>query len=182
MGLAAILSQLPLSESITDYAIKTNINGYTNAYSINDLIPYQGDDGKISVNLYNGIVESWAERQTLNNVAVPIDTATAIMKAGSNDFTDSLAQKEYFDCNASVRIVVFSHTHAAKLVASENFAGKKVIYANSGSWRDNAPDYQLNTYIIITPSSDTSGAVKVCLYKYSGNGASELLQQEEIKN
>jgi hypothetical protein len=59
-------------------------------------------------------------------VAVPLDVMTALMNAGSNDFTDSLAQTEYFDGGSTARIVVFGHTHAAKITTSENSAGEKV--------------------------------------------------------
>jgi len=179
MNWAAILAQLPITESLSDDVIKTNFDDYTDTYSIDDLIPYQDEDGKISVDLYSGIVENWAERQTLNNVNVLIDTETAIMNAGSNDFTDSLPQTEYFDSGSSARIVIFGHTHAAKIDTTENTNGEKVIYANSGSWRDNATDYPLNTYIVITSDA---GITKVNIYKYLEDGSSELLQQEEIKN
>lgn len=182
MNLAAILSQLPLSESFSDDVIKTNFNGYTDTYSINDLLPYQDQNGIISVKLFNGIVESWAERQEQNNVNVPIDAATAIMYAGSNDFTDTLAQKEYFDCGSSARVVVFGHTHAAKIETSENSNGEKVIYANSGSWRDNSADYPLNTYIVITSTDDASGVSTIGLYQFMEDGTSELLQQEKLEN
>lgn len=178
MGLAVILSQLPLNETLSDNVIKTNYDGYTDTYSIGDLIPYEDENGIISIKLYNGIIESWAERQSLNNVSVPIDTITAIMNAGSNDFTDSLAQTEYFDFGSAAQVVVFGHTHAAKVVASVNSSGEKVIYANSGTWRDNAVDYPLNTYIIITPADDASDDVTVSLYQYTGNGTYKLLQQE----
>lgn len=180
MSWAAILAQLPLSEHFSDDAIKMNFNGYTDNYSISDLLPYQDQDGKIGVYLFNGIVESWIERQEQNNVNVPIDMATAIMKAGSNDFTDTLAQTEYFDCGSSARIVLFGHTHAAKIETSENSNGEKVIYANSGTWRDNAPEYPLNTYIIIKPAGDASSNVTVSLYQYLEDGTSELLQQEGL--
>jgi hypothetical protein len=72
------------------------------------LLPYQNQVGTISVNLFNGIVESWPERQEKNNVKVPIDATTAILNAGSNDFTDTLAQTSIFDCGSSARIVVFT--------------------------------------------------------------------------
>ena len=179
MGLAAILSQLPLSESLSDAVIKTNFDGYTDTYAIGDLLPYQDENGEVKINLYDGVIENWTERQTQNQVAVPLDVMTALMNAGSNDFTDSLAQTEYLDGGSTARIVVFGHTHAAKITTSENSAGEKVIYANSGSWRDSAPDYPLNTYLIITPATDASAAV-ASLYQYLEDGTSELLQQEDL--
>lgn len=104
------------------------------------------------------------------------------MKAGSNDFTDTFAQKEYFDFGSSARIVVFGHTHAAKIETSENSKGEKVIYANSGTWRDNAPDSPINTYLVIKPNMEFSTNVTISLYQYQENGTSKLLQQEELEN
>jgi UDP-2,3-diacylglucosamine pyrophosphatase LpxH len=54
MGLAAILSQLPLSESLSDAVIKTNFDGYTDTYAIGDLLPYQDENGEVKINLYDG--------------------------------------------------------------------------------------------------------------------------------
>jgi len=179
MSWAAVLSQLPLSEYYADKIIKTNFDGYTDTYAIADLLPYLTEDGTIEANLYGDVADNWAERQQLNNVAVPIDVVTAMMNAGSNDFTDSLAQTEYFDAGSPARIVVFSHTHAAKITVSTNAAGQKVIYANSGSWRDSAPDYPVNTYLIITPAKEET-ATTVSLYQYSADGTTTLLQQETL--
>jgi len=177
MSWAAVLSQLPLSEYYSDKIIKTNFDGYTDTYAIADLLPYLTENGTIEANLYGDTADNWAERQALNNVAVPIDVAAAIKNAGSNDFTDSLAQTEYFDAGSSARIVVFGHTHAAKITASTNAAGQKVIYANSGSWRDSASGYPANTYLIISPAKEDT-ATTVSLYQYSADGTTALLQQE----
>jgi hypothetical protein len=57
-----------------------------------------------------------------------------------------------------------------------------VIYANSGAWRDTVADSPLNTYIVITPADDASGAATVGLYQYLEDGTSDLLQQEELEN
>lgn len=95
----------------------------------------------------------------------PSDFATAV-QTQIRMTTDSLAQTEYFDAGSPARIVVFSHNTQPSDYGFDQCGGEKVIYANSGTWRDNAPGYPVNTYIIINAGKGRSGShsefVSVC--------------------
>jgi len=177
----ALLANLPISESFSEDIIKTNIDGYTKNISVNDLLPYQNEDGTISLNLYDGIVENWQERQKINKVNVLINAADAIVGAPTTEATDEQAQAQYFNNDSSQKVVVFGHTHVAKIVKSTNLKGENVIYANSGTWIEKNYDNPSRTYLIITPATDDSD-IKVSLYQYSEDGTSTLLQEEIIAN
>lgn len=172
-----ILSTLPISEKFSDKVIKTNIDGFTQTYSVEDLLPRQGKDGKLYVNLYSGIVENWQKRQTLNYVPVRIDVREAIKGAPVADFTDQQAQTQYFDRGGSMRVVVFGHTHEAKIILSKNFRGNDVIYANSGTWIDHQANAPTRTYVVIERKGfDTT----VGLYQYNKDGSSTLLKGAQL--
>lgn len=173
------LSNLPISESFSDKVIKTNINGFTKTYSVNDVLPHQDKNGKISVNLYKGIVENWSERMALNHVPAPIDVDKAILGAPSVDYTDVQAQSQYFVRENSIKVVVFGHTHAAKILPSKNFNGDDVIYANSGSWVDHSKDGPVRTYLVINRNK-ASAEITVSLYQYNIDGSSSLLKEARI--
>ena len=173
------LSSLPIAESFSDKAIKTNINGFKQPYSVNDVLPHQDKDGKISVNLYKGVVENWQKRMTLNQVPVPIDVDKAILGAPSVDYTDDQAQSQYFAHDNSIKVVIFGHTHAAKVIPSKNYKGENVIYANSGSWIDHSKDGPVRTYIVINRDM-ASAEITVGLYQYNKDGSSSLLKGARI--
>lgn len=164
----AILAGLTVKESLSDKVIKTNIDGYTQTYSINDLLPRQNAaDGTIDVNLYKGIQDSWDQRQTLNGVKVKIPVNTAILKAADAIFTDDQAKTQFFDIDDSKRIVVFGHTHVARILPMTNFKGKKTVYANSGTWIDKGQGHPTMTFVVITPAKSGSAIETVNLYQYS---------------
>lgn len=56
-----------MNESFSDKVIKTNIDGYTEDYAIEDVVPKQNQDGTIDVNLYKGIQDNWDQKLTKNN-------------------------------------------------------------------------------------------------------------------
>ena len=174
------LATLPVNESFSDKVIKMNIDGYTGDYAINDFIPYQnGEDGLIDVKLYKGIQDSWDERQTVNRVNVKIPVNTAIAQAASFAFTDAQAQTQYFDTDASKRIVVFGHSHCACILPGTNLDGKKTIYANDGTWIDNGQGYPTMTFVVITPPQSDSAVEIVNLYQYAAD--STITQWEQAQ-
>jgi len=165
-----ILSALPVKEKFTDKVIKTNIDGYTKDYAINDLLPHQdSSNGTFDVNLYKGIQDNWDKRQTLNGVNVKVPIKEAITKAADIAFTDAQAKTQYFDYDASKKIVVFGHSHAACLLPFSKLKNEKTIYANTGTWIDNAQGYPTMTFVVITPPKAGSAPEFVNLYKYSSN-------------
>jgi UDP-2,3-diacylglucosamine pyrophosphatase LpxH len=166
----AVLSGLPINESFSDKVIKTNIDGFTETYAVNDLVPQQDPNtGIFDVTLYKGVMDTWTERQNINGVAVPISLKDAVMKAAASNFTDIQAKTQYFDRDASKRIVVFGHTHVTRNLLFTNLEGKNAVYANSGTWIDNAQGYPTMTFVVITLPNSDSGIESVNVYKYSAD-------------
>jgi UDP-2,3-diacylglucosamine pyrophosphatase LpxH len=170
MTWAGFMSGLPVNESFTDKVIKTNIDGFTQEYAINDLIPQQDPaSGVFDVKLYKGVQDTWEQRQDLNGVPVKIDLKDAIIKATDRGFIDSQAKTQYFDRDASRKIVVFGHTHVVRILPFTNLKGENTIYANSGTWIDNAQGYPTMTFVVITAPNIDSTIESVNTYKYSAN-------------
>ncbi len=175
-----LMTSLPVENKFSDKIIVTNIDGFTATYSINDLMPYQlSPGGFIDMNLYKGIQDTWNERQTLNHVAVNIPIKEAIMNAALTSETDKQADLQYFmNPNSNKRIVVFGHTHEAKIISSENYKGQKSIYANSGTWIDNnnvAPTTM--NFVVITPqNADASSQTIVKVYNYKGEVVTKMAE------
>jgi len=72
--------------------------------------------------------------------------------------------------NSQKRIVVFGHTHEARIIPSENLKGQKTIYANSGTWIDKNTSPTM-TFIVITPQKSSGSTLEfVNLYNYSQTG------------
>jgi len=176
----SMLTMFPVKEDQKDKVIKTNIDGYTQDYAINDLIPYQNSkNGIIDVNLYKGIQDNWEERQNLNGVKVKIPTNEAITKGSEISYTDIQSKNQFFNCDASKRIVIFGHTHAAHILPSYNLKDKKTIYANPGTWIDEAQGYPTRTFLVITPAKSGSAVQFVNLYQYSSDKT--ITQWEEAQ-
>jgi|GEM_PF-119588 len=165
----SLIAGLPVNEKFTDKAIKTNIDGYTQYYSISDLIPHQTADGTLDMTLYKGIQDTWEERQEINGVKAKISAEDAITKAPDAGFTEIQAKNQYFNLDASKRIVVFGHTHVARILPFSNLEGEKTIYANTGTWIDNAQGHPTMTFVVITPPKSDSTVQLVNLYKYSAD-------------
>ncbi|MGV8907014.1 MAG: metallophosphoesterase [Acetobacterium sp.] len=162
-----LLSNIPVTESYADSTIKTNIDGYTQTYAVNDLLPHQNDDGTLSMNLYKDIQNTWDERQTMNGVQVNIPASDAVAKSADTAFIDSQAQTQIFDTDPTKRIVIFGHTHHARIAAMTNPAGQKTIYANSGTWIDHVTGEPTMTFVVISPPKADSATEIVNLYQYA---------------
>jgi len=162
-----MMEYLPVNEKFSERVIKTNIDGYTSEYAINDLIPYQNQDGILEMNLYSGIHDTWKERQQLNGVNVQLPTAEAIAKASDADYMDQQSKTQFFEYDDSKKIVVFGHSHVARILPFVNKNDEKTIYANSGTWIDDAKEYDNMTFVVITPPQSGSAIQLVNLYKYS---------------
>jgi len=119
--------------------------------------------------LFKGVQDNWEERQTANNVAVHIPVAQAFANQVNSDSIDVHANTQYFrNPNSNIRIVVFGHTHKAKIIPFTN-NGIKSIYANSGTWIDNNPGVGSTTmnFVVITPqSAEVSSQTLVKLYNF----------------
>ena len=101
------------------------------------------------------------------------------------DFSDSyfstmqaLSASYLLNSNSDKRIVIFGHTHAAKIISSENHNGKKSIYANSGTWIDNnnVGPTTMN-FVVITPqNSNASSQTIIKLYNYKNEVMTKMAE------
>ncbi len=174
------INYLPIDNKFDEKMIVTNVDGFTGNYSINDLLPFQATPGGvIDVNLYKGIQDTWGQRQALNHVEVNIPTSQAIANSALASESDNQAKNQYFlNPNSNKRIVIFGHTHFAKIIASDNHNGQKSIYANSGTWIDhnNVTPSTMN-FIVITPqNSDASSKTYVKLYTFKNEVVTKMAE------
>jgi len=163
------LNWLPIQNKFNEKIIVTNVDGFTGSFSVNDILPYQiTPGGVIDVKLYKGIQDTWSQRQILNKVAVNIPTAQAIARSAVTEESDDQARIQYFlNPNSDKRIVVFGHTHYAKIIASQNHKNEKSIYANSGTWIDHSPAPEIMTFVVIIPqNNEPSSQTFVKLYNF----------------
>ena len=170
----------PIENTFDEKMIITNVNGHTDSYSVNDLVPFQLDpEGLISVNLYAGAQDKWAQRCILNHVPIPIPVIEAIGNAVLTEQTDRMAESQYFkNPDSDKKLVVFGHTHEAKIIASQNLDGEKTIYANSGTWIDHKeahPNTTTMTFLVITPqNNENSSETFVKLYNFQDEVITEM--------
>ncbi len=171
------MDNLPIKEKLDEKIIVTNVDGFTEKYSVSDLLPYQQvAGGQLNVKLYKGIQDTWKERQILNKVPVNIPVAQAIERASLAEETDDQAKAQYFmNPKSDKRIVIFGHTHDAKIIPSLNYQGQKSIYANSGTWIDRNPNLTTMNFIVITPqNAATTSQTYVRLYNFENNVATKM--------
>ena len=173
------VNRFSIKEKFDDKIIVTNVDGFTKTYAVNDLLPYQlTAGGQLDVALFKGIQDTWNQRQTLNKVAVNIPVAQAIAKASSLEETDNQAKVQYFmNPNSDKRIVIFGHTHVAKIISSNNYNGQKSIYANSGTWIDHNPGLTTMNFVVITPqNTNASSQTYVRLYNFEGEVITKMAE------
>ena len=172
------LKTFKIENKFDEKVIVTNVDGFTGNFSVNDVLPYQATSGGfIDVDLYNGIQDSWSQRQVLNHVPVSIPVQQAIAGSAIASEMDGQAKNQYFlNPDSEVRIVVFGHTHVPKMEASNNHKGLKSIYANSGTWIDhNGLDSTAMNFVVITPQNDDpSSQTYVKLYSFKNEIVAEM--------
>jgi len=172
-----VLQQFPITNKFNDKIIVTNIDGHNETYMLNDLLPYQlSPGGFIDVRLFKGIQDTWNQRQVLNRVQVNIPVEQAITNSASATQTNDQARIQYFmNPNSNKRLVVFGHTHAARIDSSLNYLGQKSIYANSGTWIDHNPNLTKMNFVVITPqNTNNSSQTYVKLYNFEGEVVTQM--------
>jgi UDP-2,3-diacylglucosamine pyrophosphatase LpxH len=178
------INYLKINNKFDEDIIVTNFDGFTDTYCVNDLVPYQTTQGgEIDVNLFKGIQDTWYQRQIHNRVQVPVPTADAIANAAKESELSKRAKDQYFENpNSNVRLVVFGHTHVAKIEVSLDHNGQKAIYANSGTWIDHNSLASTNMeFVVITPQSDDeTSQTSVKLYNYL-NGKATLMNSNSLR-
>lgn len=162
-----LMTGLPVSNKFEDKIIVTNVGGFTESYSINDMMPFQETPGGfIDCKVFKGVQDSWAQRSAQNGVLVPTLSPESIAYAADNRETDVQAKREYFDNpKSNKRIVIFGHTHVPEIIEANNYKNEKTIYANSGTWIDSNPSTA--NFIVITPqNANISSQTYVRLYNF----------------
>ena len=177
-----LMTDFPVNGGFDEKIIKTNIDGFTENYSISDLMPSQiSAGGYINMKMYKGSLAAWDERQELNRVSVKIPIKEALIEAGSGAETDAQAEVQYFKNPVSdKRIVVFGHTHEPRIIPSENLKGQKTIYANSGTWIDHNPNFPTMTFVVITPQGNSSVPLYLSLFYYSPDGTITKMDTQSL--
>ena len=180
-----LVEMFPITNKFSDPIIITNINGFTQTYSVDDIVPYQLPSGIIDVNLFKGIYDTanWNQREVLNQVAVKFPVTQAMADADDNSKTDNQAKTQYFlNADSDKRIVIFGHTHQPEIIASNNSKGEYCIYANSGTWIDNNPHQTTMNFVVITPenTTDIHSQTYVKLYNFM-NDVVSLMAVDELR-
>jgi UDP-2,3-diacylglucosamine pyrophosphatase LpxH len=178
----SLIQDFPLNEGLDENILKTGLDGLTSFYSINDFLPYQDSEtGYIDVKLHKGIIESWDERQDNNLVPIKIPLQEAVLKAATADHLDDQSRVQFFENpDSNKRIVIFGHTHEARVITSLNDKGKKQIYVNSGTWIDK--NKCTMTFVVIKPpNNEESAPIFVDLYQYSSKKGIKKLESQIIK-
>lgn len=175
-------NDFPVKQTFDYKFIVTNIDGLTGPYSEQDLTPQADDDSRLYSNLYPGIQDTWGERQRYNRVAVPIPTITAIEQSDSVEGTDDMSDVQYFsNANSNKRVVIFGHSHVARILSYTTTDNKKAVYANSGTWIDNNKSNPTMTFVVLIPPKDqSSNLLFVNLYQYLPNGEVSLLDAQVV--
>jgi len=180
-----LVEMFPISDRFNVPLIITNINGFTQTYSVDDMVPYQLiSGGYIDMTLSKGIYDAanWSQREDINEVAVKFSVSQAMADADFNSKTDDQAKVQYFmNPNSDKRIVVFGHTHWPVIIPSINYNDEYCIYANSGTWIDDNPHQTTMNFIVITPqNSDASSKTYVRLFNFMDEVVS-LMAVDELR-
>lgn len=178
----SVFKDFPVKQKYEEKFIVTNIDGLTGPYSLQDLTPQVGVDGRLYTNLYPSIQDTWGERQRYNRVAVPIPTITAIEQSDSANGTDEMSNVQYFsNANSNKRVVIFGHSHEARILSYTTNDNKRAVYANSGTWIDNNKSNPTMTFVVLIPPKDqSSNLLFVNLYQYLPNGMISLLDAQVV--
>jgi UDP-2,3-diacylglucosamine pyrophosphatase LpxH len=178
------LNTFKIQNKFDEKIIVTNLDGFTGAYAVNDVLPFQTTPGGfIDVNLYKGIQDSWLQRQAHNHVPVNIPAYQAITGSAISTEADNQAITQYFlNPDSDVRIVVFGHTHVPTIKTSNDHLGQKAIYANSGTWIDhNSLDTTAMNFVVITPQyKDAASHTFVKLYSFK-NEVVALMAEDSLR-
>lgn len=168
----AILVTLPIKQKLSDKVMLTNIDGFTANYCVNDVLPrVNPTTGKLEVVLFDNMLATWDQRQTMNGVKVKTPVKDAIIGANDSHLTDDQSKYQYFDTDPSIKIVIFGHTHEARILKYKNLEGKKTIYANSGTWIDHSLAHPGMIFTVVNEAGAGSPLSIVNNYQYSTNGS-----------
>ena len=164
------LTSYPVNEGLDDKVMDAGFSGFTERFSMNDVLPALGADGKLSAKLFPDFQDHWEAIQTNNHVAVHLPFNDAVMRSAEASFVDDQAVKQYFNVDPTVEVVVFGHTHAPLL---QQIAPNQT-YANSGTWIDRNTAGVTGTFVLIGMGERTD---TVDVYQYHEDGSITPLAQ-----
>jgi UDP-2,3-diacylglucosamine pyrophosphatase LpxH len=181
-----IMREKPVKESWDAKIIRTGIDGYTENYAINDLIPQSESSVGVGLDvlLYKDIVNNWWDkRQTANKVPEKILAEVAMAAGAINVALDMQADVQYFLNPASdKRIVIFGHTHDPKISANLTIQKLWSIYANSGTWVDTSK-YPTCTFVAVIPQKENGATTDtVTVYQYIDDTNFKKIGSRVIRN
>ena len=173
-------SVIYVNDNFDDKIITTNVDNFTNTYSINDILPYNDANGNIQMKMYNGLFtqEAWNNRLIANGIRILTSIKSAIIGSLKTQYIDDQAFLQYFgmpDVKVRARVVVFGHTHLPKIIAGPSRFGTYCIYANTGTWEDKKTrnkndvieqDTINMNFVVITPQKINHRILNVKLYQY----------------
>jgi hypothetical protein len=179
-----LISDFPVQEGLDAKVINTGIDGFNDFYSLKDVLPYQNSETSyIDTNLYQGIVESWEDRQDKNLVQIKIATDEAILKGALASHLDDQSNVQFFNNqNSDKKIVVFGHSHEARIITSIKDKNVKNVYANSGTWIDKCKHPTMTFVTIIPSKTGNPSPTYVGLYQYLSEGEIKELNSQAITN
>ncbi len=170
-------SLIKVKDNFNDKIIVTNINHFTGSFSVNDVLPFNTENGSIDMKLYKGSCDqsAWERRLAYNNVPVMTQLKDAIPGSIYTSFLDGQSNVQYFQNPASnVRIVVFGHTHNPMIISYSNLDKKQCLYVNAGTWIDKKvkngetvdQDTENMDFVVIMPQLHDNSVLKVERFKY----------------
>jgi len=154
--------------------VVTKLDGMIKTYGFDD---YAGSDCA----LFNKIDDltctndGWASRCERNKAFMVPSVTTSILAGFVYDNCDKMGLEILESGASGSRILVWGHSHSAKLLTS-TCDGKKVIYLNTGCWVDAAEAGAENTCTFgkITAPNNSSYEVSLCRFDVATSGASTV--------
>ncbi len=188
---SVLASFIPVKDNFDEKIIVTNIDHFSDTFSINDIIPYNTPNGSIDMTLFSGVCsqQAWERRLVHNNVPVKTLVKDAIPGSLQTAFIDEQSNTQFFQNDSSnVRIVVFGHTHNPMIKSYTNKRAESCLYANSGTWIDKKikngetvdQDLQNMDFLVMMPQSADEHMLKVERFKYE-KGKHISLESKSIK-
>lgn len=185
-------SVIYVNDNFDDKIITTNVDNFTKAYSINDILPYNDANGNIQMKMYNGLFtqEYWHNRMVDNGANVATYIKAAIIGSLKTQYIDDQSYVQYFNCpdTQNIRVVVFGHTHIPKMMTSINQCDLPCVYANTGTWEDRKSRIKSNVidqdsinmnFVVITPNKTNHKILNIKLYKYL-YGAHSVVDSKDV--
>lgn len=186
-----LTSYIPVKDNFDEKIIVTNIDHFSDTIRVNDIIPYNTENGTIDMKLFSGVCSQqvWERRLAYNNVPVKTLAKDAIPGSLQTSFIDEQSNTQYFQNDSSnVRIVVFGHTHNPMIKSYTNKKAEACLYANSGTWIDKKikkdetvdQDLQNMDFLVMMPQALDEHMFKVERFKYE-KGKHISLESKSIK-